>query len=109
MAKIKLTTLDELNDRIWGPKGTAERDEMEAKLKEDLNVYLIGEAIKKARLANNMTQEQLGEKMGVQKAQISRIEKGKCLSLSSIRRAFCALGVTTAALDLGTLGKVALW
>ena len=39
MNKIKLTSLDELNDQIWGPKGTPERDQMEAQLKEDLNAF----------------------------------------------------------------------
>jgi transcriptional regulator with XRE-family HTH domain len=56
-----------------------------------------------------MTQEQLGEKIGVQRAQISKLEKGHCISLPSISRAFKALGITTASLDLGALGKVALW
>lgn len=107
---MKLTTLDELNDKIWGPVGTPERDCMEAQLKEDFNAYMLGEAIKKARQAQNMTQEQLGERIGVQKAQISKLEKGKSIiTLPTISRIFKALGVTTAALDLGSFGKVALW
>ena len=110
MAKMKLTTLDELNDKIWGPVGTPERDVMEAKLKEDLNAYLLGEAIKNARQAQNLTQEQLGERIGVRKSQISKLENGKSvITLPTITRVFKALGVTSAALDLGTLGKVALW
>ena len=110
MAKMKLTTLDELNNKIWGPIGTPERDKMEAQLKEDLNAYLLGETIKKARQALNLTQEQLGERVGVQKSQISKIEKGKSvITLPTICRVFRALGVTTAALDLGSFGKVALW
>lgn len=110
MAKIKLTTLDELNNNIWGPIGTMERDEMEAQLKEDLNAYLLGEAIKKARQAQELTQEQLGERVGVQKSQISKLEKGKSvITLPTISRIFRALGVQTAALDLGTQGKVILW
>ena len=110
MAKMKLTTLDEMNDNIWGPLGTPERDEMESRLEEDLNAYILGETIKKTRLALNLTQEQLGERIGVQKSQISKIEKGKSIiSLPTICRVFKALGVTTAALDLGSYGKVALW
>lgn len=61
MEKYNLTTIDELNDEIWGPIGTPERDAMEAQLKEGLNTYFVGEAIKKARQAQNLTQEQLGE------------------------------------------------
>ena len=45
---------------------------METKLKEDVNAYIVGEAIRKARLAQNLTQEQLGERIGVQRAQISK-------------------------------------
>ena len=56
-----------------------------------------------------MTQEQLGALMGVKRAQVSRIENGKCLSLDSIRRAFKALGVEKAYLEMGNQGKLALW
>ncbi|MDE6271019.1 MAG: helix-turn-helix domain-containing protein [Muribaculaceae bacterium] len=110
MAKMKLTTLNELNDSIWGPIGTPDRDEMESQLKEDLNAYLLGEAIKKARQAQELTQEQLGARVGVQKSQISKLEKGKSvITLPTISRVFRALGVQTATLDLGVQGKVTLW
>ena len=86
-------------------KFSAKRDNNEA----DLNAFLIGEAIKQAREARNLTQEQLGELMGVKRAQISKIESGKSISFSTIVRAFKAMGVNTASLDLGSLGRVALW
>ncbi len=38
---MELTSLEELNDEIWGPIGTPERDMMELQLKEDLEAYLI--------------------------------------------------------------------
>jgi len=107
---MNLTPLSVLVEETWGPIGTPERDEMENKLEADLNSYFGGEAIKKARQAQNLTQEQLGERIGVQKAQISKLEKGKSvITLPTISRVFRALGVTTAALDLGAMGKVALW
>lgn len=107
---MKLTPLSVLVDETWGPIGTPERDAMEAQLEADVNAYFVGEAIRKARQAQNLTQEQLGERIGVQKAQISKLEKGKSvITLPTISRVFRALGVTTAALDLGALGKVALW
>ena len=110
MAKMKLTTLDEINDKIWGAIGTPERDEMEARLKDDINAYLFGEAIRKARQAQNLTQEELGERVGVQKSQISKLEKGKSvITLPTISRVFQALGVKTAVLDLGSFGKISLW
>ena len=40
-----------------------------------LITFLIGEAIKWAREAKNLTQEQLGELMGVKRAQISKNRK----------------------------------
>lgn len=83
---------------------------MEAQLNEHMEAYFLGEAIKKARKAQNLTQEELGERIGVRKAQISKLEKGKSvITLPTISRVFRALGVTTAALDLGSLGKIALW
>ena len=56
-----------------------------------------------------LTQEQLGELMGVKRAQISKIESGKSITYSTIVRAFKAMGVKTASLDMGAMGKVALW
>ena len=47
--------------------------------------------------------------MGVQKSQISRLERGKSIAYSSIVRAFQALGVPSASLDLGSYGRIALW
>lgn len=106
---IKIYSFDEIQDEIIGAKGTPERDQYEQELQEEMHAYKIGEAIRKARISKNLTQEQLGEKIGVQRAQISRLEKGRSISLSSISRVFKALGITTASLDLGSLGKVALW
>ena len=60
--------------------------------------------------AQNLTQEQLGERIGVQRAQISRLEKGNStITLPTLSRVFQALGIATATLDLGVAGKVALW
>lgn len=110
MAKMNLTPVSEIVDEVWGKIGTPERDEMEAQLKEELNAYFIGEAIKKARKAQNLTQEELGERIGVQRAQISRLEKGKSvITLPTMSRVFRALGIKSGILELGNLGKVALW
>ncbi len=106
---MKLYTLDETKDMLLGKVGTPERDEHERKVNEALHAYRIGEAIKKARLMQNLTQEELGERVGVQRAQISRIEKGYSISIPTMSRVFKALGVATATLDLGMAGKVTLW
>lgn len=107
---MKFTPADELIDAVWGKVGTPERDAMEAQLKEDIQAYFVGEAIKKARLRQNLTQEELGERVGVKRSQICKLESGKSsITLSTMNRVFKALGITTATLDLGIAGKVALW
>ncbi len=67
---MKTYTLDEVTDKIIGKKGTQNRDKFEYELQMDL----IGKAIKESRKERNLTQEQLGELVGVQKTQISRLE-----------------------------------
>ncbi|MDD5838553.1 MAG: helix-turn-helix transcriptional regulator [Muribaculaceae bacterium] len=89
MEKMKVYSQEEMLDRTLGPKGTPERDEYDAKVKD----YLVGLAIRRAREAQNLTQEQLGERIGVQRARISSIEKGTNLRLSTLRRIFTALGM----------------
>lgn len=107
---MKFTPADELIDAVWGKVGTPERDAMEAQLKEDIQAYFVGEAIKKARLRQNLTQEELGERVGVKRSQICKLENGKSsITLSTMSRVFKALGITTATLDLGIACKVALW
>ena len=110
MSKMNLTPLSVVVDEVWGEKGTPERDAMEAKLKEDLQAYYIGKAIKAERLKQNLTQEELGAKVGVKKSQISKLESGKCIiTLPTMSKVFKALGFGSASLDLGIGGKVALW
>ena len=107
---MNLTTFDELKDELWGKRGTPEREEMERQLKEEVEACRLGEIIRKARTEQNLTQEELGERVGVQKSQISRLEKGKNpVTLRTLTRVFRALGVTTASIDLGALGNVQLW
>lgn len=98
-------THEEMLDRNFGVKGTPRRDKFE----KDIQNWLIGEAIKQTRLKQQLTQKQLGELMGVQESQISKIESGKSVNFSTIARAFKAMGAKAATLDLGSLGRVALW
>lgn len=104
---MKTYTLDEVKDMYVGKIGTPKRDKYEQTLKEELQTYHIGEAIKQARLAKNLTQEELGEKVGVQKSQISRLERGKSITLSSLMRLFTAMEIPLT-LDMGGIGKVTL-
>ena len=68
MAKMNVTSLDVLTDEVFGKIGTPKRNAMEKQLKEEVNAYFVGEAIRKMRQAQNLTQEELGERVGVQKA-----------------------------------------
>lgn len=109
VGKFNLYSMEEVLDKALGTVGTKERDEHERRVADAVHAYRIGEAIKKARLQQNLTQEELGERIGVQRAQISRLEKGYSISIPTMSRVFQALGVPTATLDLGAAGKVALW
>jgi HTH-type transcriptional regulator / antitoxin HipB len=68
--RLKTTSLDELIDKHIGEIGTENRDAFE----DELRLDVLGQTIKQIRLEKNMTQAQLGELVGVKKAQISKIE-----------------------------------
>ena len=106
---MKQYTEEEVLDELIGKEGTPERDEFEAKLKKEVDDYFIGEAIKKARKKQGLTQSELGERMGVKKSFVSKMEHGHGIAYSTMMRAFKALGVPSASLDLGQFGRVALW
>ena len=106
---MKTTKHEQLLDQFIGKVGTPERDEFEMEVAADAQEYLIGEAIRETRKKQGLTQEELGRLMGVQRAQISKLENGHGIAYSTIVRAFKALGVPSAFLDLGSFGRVALW
>lgn len=89
--KMKTVSLDDMIDKHVGKIGTPERDAFEY----ELSIDLIGHAIKQARKERNLTQEELGKLVGVQKAQISKIENSiKNARLDTIMKIFKALGAT---------------
>jgi len=86
--KMKMMTLDQLKDRDIGEIGTSERDKYEF----DLRMELLEEMIKSVRKERNLTQEQLGELIGVQKSQISKLERStKNVTIETILKVFKAL------------------
>ena len=105
---MKFYTMDEMKGKHIGKVGTPERDKYEQELAEEIQAYHLGEAIKEARLSMNLTQEQLGEMVGVQKSQISRLEKGRRVSIASMARLFKAMGIPLS-LEIGGARKIALW
>lgn len=87
--KFKTVSLDTMIDKHIGEPGTEKREAFE----NELRVDLLGKAIKQARQERNLTQEQLGELVGVQKAQISKIENSvKNARFETILKVFDALG-----------------
>ena len=104
---FQLYSFEELLDEDYGPVGTPERDEFERSVDEPVQAYRVGEAIRQAREAQKLTQAELGERMGVQRAQVCRIESGKSITFASMMRAFKAMGIQVA-LDMKGVGRVAL-
>lgn len=85
---MKAYTLDQVQDKLIGKIGTAERDIFEY----ELQMELIGKAIKQTRQERHMTQEELGKLIGVQKAQISRLENNASnVTMETLLRVFTAL------------------
>ena len=86
--KLKMMTLDQLKDRDIGEIGTPERDQYEFELKMEV----LGDMIKSVRKERHLTQEQLGQLIGVQKSQISKLERNtKNVTIETILKVFNAL------------------
>lgn len=85
---MKTYKLDEAQDMIIGEIGTPRRDQFEFELK----LELIGLMIKTARKERDLTQEQLGNIVGVKKSQISKLEtNAKNVTIETILKIFEAL------------------
>ena len=85
---MKTYTFDEVKDELIGKIGTPERDIFEYELQMDL----MGKAIKQTRQERNLTQEELEKLVGVQKSQISRLEnKTSNATMETLLRVFTAL------------------
>lgn len=85
---LKTYTLADMKDKYIGKIGTKERDEYEYELRMDI----LGKMIKAARQERKMTQEELGRLVGVQKAQISKLESSaNSATIDTILKVFRAL------------------
>ena len=88
MNKKKMYTLEEMKNKHIGERGTEVREQYEYELKMDI----IGDMIRQARLERHLTQEELGKLVGVQKAQISKLENNaNSATIDTIVRVFKAL------------------
>lgn len=86
--ELKSYSLEEMKDKYIGKVGTSERDEYEYELRMDV----LGKMIKTVRQERHLTQEELGKLIGVQKAQISKLENSaNSATIDTILKVFKAL------------------
>jgi HTH-type transcriptional regulator / antitoxin HipB len=85
---LTLYTFDEVLDKHIGKNGTKRREEFEFNVK----LGVLGGLIKQIRKERGLTQEQLGQLIGVGKGRISRMEnEGKNLTIETVQKVFKAL------------------
>lgn len=78
-------------DRFIGKRGTPRREEFEF----EVELSRVGDIIRLLRKDRNLTQEQLGDLIGVQKAQISKLESNAGnMTIDTVLRVFSALKAT---------------
>ncbi len=76
-----ISTWTEIKDKVYGEKGTQRRDNLE----REAESFRIGLLLKKAREAQNMTQEELGQRVDKKRTYISRVENnGSNITLSTL-------------------------
>lgn len=86
--ELRTHTLADMKDKYIGKVGTKERDDYEY----ELRMEVLGKMIKAARQERNLTQEELGQLVGVQKAQISKLESSaNSATIDTIIKVFKAL------------------
>ena len=86
--ELEMFSFDQIKDEFIGESGTAQRTIYE----QELQMAILGNLIKKVRLDRNMTQEELGKLVGVQRAQISKLENNTTnVTVETILRVFSAL------------------
>jgi plasmid maintenance system antidote protein VapI len=85
---VKMFTFDQIKDEFIGEKGTEKRTRYE----QELQLEVLGDLIRKIRLERNLTQEELGKLIGVQRAQISKLENNTTnVTFQTILKVFGAL------------------
>ena len=85
---MRTISVDELKDKHLGKLGTPKRDQYE----QELHLEILAEQIKALRKERNLTQEQLGNLIGVQRAQISKLENGMSnITIGTLLKVFNAL------------------
>lgn len=82
-AKNNTKTLTQLVDEQYGKKGTPKRD----KFDKGYQSFKLGALLLEARLEKGLTQEQLADKCGTNKAYISKVENDiKDVRISTLQK-----------------------
>ncbi len=83
MKNENILSLSEFKDKNYGRRGAKNREELESGYKD----FKIGALLLQARLEKGLTQEQLAEKVGMNKSYISKIENNiKEVRLSTLKK-----------------------
>lgn len=78
-----IKTLDQLIEAEYGKRGTSKREKFEKGYQE----FKLGAMIHEARLQKGLTQEELAEKCGTNKAYISKVENNiKDVRMSTLQK-----------------------
>lgn len=105
MSKMEIYTHEQIKDKYLGKQGTPKRDAYEANRQRRIQAYYFGALVKEKRKAKRLTQEQLAEMIGIQKGQVSKIENGQNITLSTVSRLLKALRISV---RFGQDGSVSL-
>lgn len=86
--ELEMFSLAEIKNEFIGEIGTEKRTQYE----QELQLEVLGAMIRKVRLERNLTQEELGKLIGVQRAQISKLENNTTnVTMETILKVFGAL------------------
>jgi len=86
--KIEIFTFDQIKNEFIGEIGSEKR----TKYEQELQLEILGEMIRKVRIERQLTQEELGKLVGVQRAQISKLENNTTnVTIETILKVFGAL------------------
>jgi DNA-binding XRE family transcriptional regulator len=87
-SEMKLHSLSEMKDKYLRKLGSEEHDHYEY----ELRMEVLGKMIKSTRQERKLTQEELGQLVGVQKAQISKLESSaNSATIDTLLKIFTAL------------------
>jgi ribosome-binding protein aMBF1 (putative translation factor) len=76
-------TINDLFDQKYGEKGSRTREEFEQRAE----AYMVAELVKESRKKAHLTQQQLAEKLNVNRAYISKIERASSdVRISTLRK-----------------------